>query len=184
MEAIQDELPVPPLNMANFKNCFRSEAIWLPISPSLFLWITRRALEGEIVLQRTFPFWKTNSNPEYIKGFRTNIASFLAIKETNSGVNKLTYIFHFLKDDDIIKIISAPLSTTTQEVVKIYINTLLNFDKQKYDEFSTGNKKVLFSEFKNWNGNSIESLLKDDYEFSQLIKSTVDTFWFAINYKK
>ena len=119
---------------------------------------------------------QTNSNPEYIKGFRTNIASFLAIKETNSGVNKLTYIFHFLKDDDIIKIISAPLSTTTQEVVKIYINTLLNFDKQKYDEFSTGNKKVLFSEFKNWNGNSIESLLKDDYEFSQLIKSTVDTF--------
>ena len=119
---------------------------------------------------------QTNSNPDYIKGFRTNIASFLAIKETNSGVNKLTYIFHFLKDDDIIKIISAPLSTTTQEVVKIYTNTLLNFDKQKYDEFSTGNKKVLFSEFKNWNGNSIESLLKDDYEFSQLIKSTVDTF--------
>jgi hypothetical protein len=118
---------------------------------------------------------QTNAKPDNIKGFRSNIASFLAIKETNSGTNKLTYIFRILKDEDIINIISSPLSTTTQEVVKIYINTLLNFDKQKYAEFSTGNKKVLFSEFKNWNGNSIESLFKDDYELSQFIKSTVDT---------
>jgi hypothetical protein len=116
------------------------------------------------------------TNPIYVEGFRSKIASFLMVKNTNDS-SKLKYIFNQLDDQSIKDIISNPLDVSTKLTIEAYLKSLLNLgmDKEKYKEASNNSDNdSIKREFKDWSGNSIETLISDDSPFFIEVKSKLD----------
>jgi hypothetical protein len=114
------------------------------------------------------------TNPIYVEGFRSKIASFLMVRNTNDS-SKLKYIFNQLDDRSIKDVISNPLDVTTKLTIEAYLKFLLQFEKEKLKEASNNSDNdSIKREFKDWSGNSIESLISDDSPFFIEVKSKLD----------
>jgi hypothetical protein len=114
------------------------------------------------------------TKPIYVEGFRSKIASFLMVRNTNDS-SKLKYIFNQLDDQSIKNVISNPLDVTTKLTIEAYLKFLLQFEKEKFKEASNNSDyDIIKKEFNDWAGNSIESLILDDSPFFIEAKSKLD----------
>jgi hypothetical protein len=114
------------------------------------------------------------TKPIYVEGFRSKIASFLMVRNTNDS-SKLKYIFNQLDDQSIKDVISIPLDVTTKLAIEAFLKFLLQFEKEKFKEASNNSDNdSIKREFKDWSGNSIESLMSDDSPFFIEVKSKLE----------
>ena len=114
------------------------------------------------------------TKPICVEGFRSKIASFLMVRNTNDS-SKLKYIFNQLDDQSIKNVISNPLDVTTKLTIEAYLKFLLQFEKEKFKEASNNSDyDIIKKEFNDWAGNSIESLILDDSPFFIEAKSKLD----------